>query len=178
VISALMTLAGFALDGMTRDAAWRFMSFGRRIERLQWLCTVLKQALAGGRDADLNWLLELTDSSITYRSRYMTRPEWLPVLDLLVRDEANPRSVAFQLIGLRDYRRRVAELFGETADEQLDDAVEALAALDPGTDLLPDSPRLAALLDEWSAAGARLSEQIGLRFFSLVGEVNRQTFAT
>jgi len=178
VISALMTLAGFALDGMTRDAAWRFMSFGRRIERLQWLCTMLKQALAGGRDADLNWLLEVADSSITYRSRYMARPEWLPVLDLLVRDEANPRSVAFQLIGLRDYLRRVAELFGEPADEQLDDAVEALAALDPGADLLPDSPRLAALLDQWSAAAARLSEQIGLRFFSLVGQVSRQTFAT
>ena len=178
VISALMTLAGFALDGMTRDAAWRFMSFGRRIERLQWLCTVLKQALAGGRHADLNWLLEVADSSITYRSRYMARPEWLPVLDLLVRDEANPRSVAFQLIGLRDYLRRVAELFGEPADEQLDGAVEALAALDPGADLLPDSPRFAALLDEWSAAAARLSEQIGLRFFSLVGQVSRQTFAT
>ncbi len=178
VISALMTLAGFALDGMTRDAAWRFMSFGRRIERLQWLCTMMKQALAGGRDADLNWLLEVADSSITYRSRYMARPEWLPVLDLLVRDEANPRSVAFQLIGLRDYLRRVAELFGEPADEQLDDAVEALAALDPGADLLPDSPRLAALLDQWSAAAARLSEQIGLRFFSLVGQVSRQTFAT
>jgi uncharacterized alpha-E superfamily protein len=100
------------------------------------------------------------------------------VLDLLVRDEANPRSVAFQLIGLRDYLRRVAELFGEPADEQLDAAVEALAALDPGADLLPDSPRLAALLDEWSAAAARLSEQIGLRFFSLVGQVSRQTFAT
>ncbi len=178
VISALMTLAGFALDGMTRDAAWRFMSFGRRIERLQWLCTMMKQALAGGRDADLNWLLEVADSSITYRSRYMARPEWLPVLDLLVRDEANPRSVAFQLIGLRDYLRRVAELFGEPADEQLDAAVEALAALDPGADLLPDSPRLAPLLDEWSAAAARLSEQIGLRFFSLVGQVSRQTFAT
>lgn len=178
VISALMTLAGFALDGMTRDAAWRFMSFGRRIERLQWLCTVLKQALAGGRDADLNWLLEVADSSITYRSRYMTRPEWLPVLDLLVRDEANPRSVAFQLIGLRDYQRRVADLFGEAVDENLENAVEALAAIDPGADLAPDSPRLAALLDDWSAAGARLSEQIGLRFFSLVGEVSRQTFAT
>jgi uncharacterized circularly permuted ATP-grasp superfamily protein/uncharacterized alpha-E superfamily protein len=177
-ISALMTLAGFALDGMTRDAAWRFMSFGRRIERLQWLCAVLKQALAGGRDADLNWLLEVADSSITYRSRYMARPEWLPVLDLLVRDEANPRSVAFQLIGLRDYLRRIAELFGEPADGQLDDAVEALAAIDPGADLLPDSPRLAALLDEWSAAAARLSERIGLRFFSLVGQVSRQTFAT
>jgi len=29
------------------------------------------------------WLLELADSVVTYRSRYVSRPEWLPVLDLL-----------------------------------------------------------------------------------------------
>jgi len=177
-IAALMTLAGFALDGMTRDLAWRFMSFGRRIERLQWLCAVLKQALKGGRDADLNWLLELADSSITYRSRYMARPEWLPVLDLLVRDEANPRSIAFQLHGLHDYLRRGEELFGEVLEERLDGALEVLRAIDPATDLAQDSARLAQLLDDWSAASARLSEQLALRFFALVGEVNRQTFAT
>jgi len=37
--------------------------------------------------------------------------------------------------------------------------------------------RLAALLEDWHAASFRLSEQLGLRFFSHVGEVNRQTFA-
>jgi uncharacterized circularly permuted ATP-grasp superfamily protein/uncharacterized alpha-E superfamily protein len=178
VIAALMTLAGFALDGMTRDAAWRFLSFGRRIERLHWLCLALKHALAGGRAADLNWLLEVADSSVTYRSRYSARPEWLPVLDLLICDEANPRSVAFQLIGLRDYLRRIGEQFGDKIDGRVDFAVAALRGLDPATDLSPESPRLAKLLEEWSTTGARLSEQLGLRFFSLVGEVNRRTFAT
>ena len=47
-------------------------------------------ALRDGRDAGLSWLLELTDSSITYRSRYLSSPEWLPVLDLIVRDGGVP----------------------------------------------------------------------------------------
>jgi uncharacterized alpha-E superfamily protein len=178
VIAALMTLAGFALDGMTRDSAWRFLSFGRRIERLHWLCLALKQALAGGRDTDLNWLLDVADSGVTYRSRYSARPQWLPVLDLLICDEANPRSVVFQLIGLRDYLRRIGEQFGEKVDGRVDFAVAALRGLDPATDLSPESPRLARLLEDWSRTGARLSEQLGLRFFSLVGEVNRRTSAT
>lgn len=176
-IAALMTLAGFALDGMTRDPAWRFMSLGRRLERLQWLCAVLRQALEAGRDAELNWLLELADSSITYRSRYMTRPEWLPVLDLLVCDESNPRSIAFQLRGMRDYLGRLEDQFGALGDERLDQAVADLHAVDAAKDLAPDSPRLKELLEGWSAASARLSEQLALRFFALVGEVNRQTFA-
>jgi uncharacterized circularly permuted ATP-grasp superfamily protein/uncharacterized alpha-E superfamily protein len=176
-IAALMTLAGFALDGMTRDPAWRFMSLGRRLERLQWLCAVLGKALEGEREGDLNWLLELTDSSITYRSRYMTRPEWLPVLDLVVCDESNPRSIAFQLRGMRDYLDRLEEHFGSAGEERLDQALADLRAIDPGKDLNPDSPRLKALLEGWSATAARLSETLALRFFALVGEVNRQTFA-
>jgi uncharacterized alpha-E superfamily protein len=182
-IAAFMTLAGFALDGMTRDHGWRFLSIGRRIERLQFICSLLRQALAGPADADLAWVLELADSSITYRSRYMARPEWLPVLDLLVRDVHNPRSVVFQLKGLNDFVGRILDAFGagdagEGVAERLDAAALALEGIDPGADLRHGSAHLAALLAEWHDASALLSEQLGLRFFSHVGEVNRQTFAT
>jgi len=176
-IAAFITLSGFALDGMTRDHGWRFLSIGRRIERLQFLCGTLQQALAGPADADLSWMLELADSSVTYRSRYMARPEWLPALDLLVRDLSNPRSIAFQLKGLHDFLGRIESAYGEGIEERLDTAMMALEAIDPGADLQHGSARLAALLEEWYAASFRLSEQLGLRFFSHVGEVNRQTFA-
>ncbi len=176
-IAAFMTLAGFALDGMTRDHGWRFLSVGRRIERLQFMCGLLQQALAGPADADLGWVLELADSNVTYRSRYMARPEWLPVLDLLVRDVHNPRSVYFQLKGLNDFVGRIEEAYGDGIEERLDAAVQSLEAIDPGADLRHGSTRLAALLQEWHDASFRLSEQLGLRFFAHVGEINRQTFA-
>jgi uncharacterized alpha-E superfamily protein len=101
----------------------------------------------------------------------------LPLLDLLVRDESNPRSIAFQLNGLRDYIKRIEQAYGPFGEERLDMALAALAAIDAGTDLRPESARFAAMLDDWHAAAHRLSEQLGLRFFSHVGEVNRQTFA-
>ncbi|MGE0875900.1 MAG: circularly permuted type 2 ATP-grasp protein [Burkholderiales bacterium] len=177
-IAAFMTLAGFALDGMTRDQGWRFLSLGRRIERLDKLCAMLRHALAGPQDADLGWLLELADSGITYRSRYMARPEWLPTLDLLVRDASNPRSVAFQLKGLADFVGRIENDYGDAIREDLGAALRQVENLDPDEVLQHGSPRLLALLDAWSAAGYRLSEQLGLRFFSLVHQSNRQTFAT
>ncbi|HEV8097185.1 MAG TPA: circularly permuted type 2 ATP-grasp protein, partial [Burkholderiales bacterium] len=177
-IGQFTTLSGYALDGMTRDPAWRFLSIGRRVERLQSLCAILQQALAGPPETDLTWLLRLTDSIITYRARYSTRPEWLPVLDLLVRDEANPRSIAFQVLGLRDFVRRLIELFGEFGDERFEGPFADLQRIDPATDLQPGSEKLAGLLEQWHAASGRLAEQIGLRFFSHVGESSRQTFAT
>ena len=80
---------------------------------------------------DLGWLLRLADSIITYRSRYLSRPEWLPVLDLLVRDGANPRSIAFQVNGLADYTQRLTDLFGAFGDESFGDALAGLAAHRP-----------------------------------------------
>jgi uncharacterized circularly permuted ATP-grasp superfamily protein/uncharacterized alpha-E superfamily protein len=177
-IAGFTALSGYALDGMTRDPGWRFLSIGRRLERLQTLAVTLQQALTGPPDADLTWLLRLADSIITYRARYSTRPQWLPVLDLLVRDEANPRSIAFQVRGLHDYVGRLTEMFGEIGDEKLEAAVAGLAALDPATDLRAGSERLGLLLDECYGAAYRLGEQLGHRFFSHVGESSRQTFAT
>ena len=178
VIVSLMTLSGFALDGMTRDHGWRFLSMGRRIERLQWMCVALTQALSAPRDSDLGWLLELADSTLTYRARYVGQPDWLPVLDLLVRDETNPRSIAFQLYGLHDYLQRIAAAVGYAGDERLEEAVAGLHSLDPASDLQYGSERLLQLLDDWFGAAYRLSGQLGLRFFVHAGEVNRQTFAT
>jgi len=177
-IATFTTLSGYALDGMTRDPGWRFLSIGRRLERLQGLCTTLKHTVAGPAEMDLTWLLRLADSIITYRARYMARPEWLPVLDLLIRDEANPRSVAFQVHGLRDYAQRLVDLFGDFGDEHFHGALKGLLQIDPAVDLQPGSERLLFRLDEWQAAAYRHGEQLSLRFFSHVGEASTQTFAT
>ena len=106
-ITSMMTLSGFVLDGMTRGIGWRFVSIGRRIERLSTMCSALQVAIDEGRTHELDWLLDLADSSVTYRSRYLAAPEWLPVLDMVVRDEANPRSIAFQAKGLADFIARL-----------------------------------------------------------------------
>ena len=164
-VLAMMTLSGFALDGMTRDQGWRFLSVGRRIERMQFMSRVLRHALAEGGDTP-DWLLELADSTITYRSRYMTRPQWLPVLDLLVADETNPRSIAYQALGLTDYLARMTAHFGPVESSSLSAGVADLLALRAETDFGSRSPRLLAVLDALGAATCSLSEQLGLRFFS------------
>lgn len=177
VVTVTTTLSGFALDGMVRDAGWRFLSIGRRIERAQWLCDTLREGIAGPEDSELNWLLDLSDSIVTYRTRYRARPEWMPVLDLLIRDVANPRSLAFQMKGLVDAAVRLGEVFGELDHAALAEAAASIDAIDPVRDLVPGSERLDALLAQWSGATALFSEQLSLRFFSHVGEEGRQTAA-
>ena len=166
---SLMTLAGFSLDGMTRDMGWRFLSIGRRIERLQFMCSVIRQALTMPADSNLEWLLELGDSIITYRARYVARPEWLPALDLLLLDESNPRAVVFQLDGLVGYLHRVAAVHGDCGQELMEPLLSQLRCLDPGRDLRPGSETLLTLMRTLPSASAQLSERLGARFFSYAG---------
>lgn len=164
--AALMTLAGFAFDGMTRDLGWRFMSIGRRLERLQFQSVVLQRALAMNGSGNLEWLLELSDSIITYRARYRAQPEWLPVLDLLLLDETNPRSIVFQLNGILGTLGKIEQTHGPCGSHMLAPLKTELLALDPDTDLKHGNPLLGGLLDRIGRSSAALSEQISVQFFS------------
>ena len=100
-IRALNAFSGTEAENMTRNFAWRLLEIGRRIERA-WHLSELTRELIDARaapesDGSLRLLLELGDSFMTYRSRYLMTPMVAPVLDLLLLDESNPRSVAFQL---------------------------------------------------------------------------------
>ena len=178
IVNGMVTLSGFALDGMTRDAGWRFLSIGRRIERLRALCAAISTAVREGRSAGLDWLLEFCDSTITYRSRYMSTPEWLPVLDLVIRDETNPRSIAFQTRGLASALARIDVALGAAGAGAglLPEGIGDLGALDSPTGLQPDAA-LADGLDALADGAALLSDRLSLRFFAHADDRNRVTFA-
>ena len=139
-ITSMMTLSGFVLDGMTRGIGWRFVSIGRRIERLATMCSALQVAIDEGRTHELDWLLELADSSVTYRSRYLAAPEWLPVLDMVMRDEANPRSLAFQAKGLAEFIAKLEASHGRVRERRAGAGARRAARAAPG-DLAPESER-------------------------------------
>ena len=116
---AIMTLSAFSglvMESMTRGDGWRFLDIGRRLERAVQMIEMLRHGLSPrSRDegGELQTLLEIADSSLTYRSRYLTSMQADLVLDLLLLDEANPRSAAFQLARLREH---VEELPDRSAD--------------------------------------------------------------
>ena len=101
----LAAFAGMEMENMTRGHGWRFLDIGRRIERAGNMGSLVKAALAvqaSGLDT-LEPLLEIADSVMTYRRRYFSQPQWPPTLDLLLADETNPRSLAFQVMALDDH---------------------------------------------------------------------------
>ena len=95
----LNAFSGLAMESMTRGLGWRFMDMGRRVERAINQTNLIRLGLpqvCNQTRSSLEALLEVSDSIMTYRARYRTTFQLAPVLDLLLVDESNPKSLAFQ----------------------------------------------------------------------------------
>ena len=103
-LQAFAALSGLAQEDMNRLAGWRFFDMGRRIERGINTCRFTRSFAAedASRD-DLDLLLDLADSQITYRARYLEGLALTPVRDLVMLDPFNPRSTAFQIAALQEH---------------------------------------------------------------------------
>ncbi|MDG9881329.1 circularly permuted type 2 ATP-grasp protein [Pseudomonas sp. GD04058] len=182
LILSMAALSGFAMDDMTRDEGWRFLLTGRRIERLHALSSSLAGFLRGPAPSDqagLEWLLELANSSITYRSRYLAVAQLVPALDLLLLDEQNPHGVLFQLRSLL----RSLERLRSPAEAELGELAERLkhfdlrsleASLFGEASLTAVLEGLAAMLERIAAGAEAAAERLALRHFAHV-DVRQQT---
>ena len=105
-LMGLAAFHGLARENMTRAQAWRFLDMGLRIERAIYIGTLLDATLRSP-DAEnpslLEAVLEVVDSSITFRSRYTLLPSVPAVFDLVLLDDKNPRSVLFQIMQLAQH---------------------------------------------------------------------------
>jgi uncharacterized circularly permuted ATP-grasp superfamily protein/uncharacterized alpha-E superfamily protein len=106
LIIDLLAFSGLVAESMTRTLGWRFLDIGRRLERSLHTIMLVRNLLLPLEDREapvLDAVLEVTDCSITYRVRYLNNLQLSAVLDLLITDETNPRSVASQLVLLCDH---------------------------------------------------------------------------
>ncbi len=123
----ISSLSGLAQENMTQLAGWRFLELGRRIERAILTGRLVRSfAGPGAPDGGLELLLELADSQITYRQRYVMVAARAPVMDLILLDPNNPRSVAFQLDRIETH---LSALPGRSATGRLSPVQQIVASI-------------------------------------------------
>ncbi len=99
IVIGMAAFAGLLAENPSRGQGWRFLEIGRRIERGLQMIDLLRVGVASAPfpdDAYLEVLLHVADSATSYRSRYLTATRTRFILEFLLCDEQNPRSVAFQ----------------------------------------------------------------------------------
>ena len=102
----LSALDGLIGESMTRTPAWRFLELGRRLERSLHVVSLVQSIAAAPLPEEgraLEAMLEVADSIMTYRSRYLAAVNRAAALDMLLTDETNPRSLAYQLATIDDH---------------------------------------------------------------------------
>ena len=177
VVLTLSAFSGLLMENTTRGFGWRFLEIGRRMERAHQTSELLRSSLSGAAaelEPCLQVLLEIADSSITYRSRYATVLHTELVLQLLMADESNPRSVGFQLATLLHQISRLQENDeGSQNSTERGLAVKAITAVrssqmadlsrrDPGGNF----PVLEEIAGQLNMTLWKLSDALTARYFS------------
>ena len=121
--SALAAITGAQTDRMTRDDGWQLLSIGRHVERLGFLASALDLAVDVGAFDNLDdnvdaadensshftALLALFDSNITFQAQYQQSRELAPLIELLLQDNDNPRSLSWVSRTLRGRLSKLAD---------------------------------------------------------------------
>ena len=181
VSRALSAITGAQHDRMWRDDGWRLLSAGRQIERLTYLSEALSRGFytnAVHDAAGFGVVLDLFDSTISFHARYQRSRAIAALIEHVVLNFENPRSLGWVVQTLNG---RLARLH-EREPGPLEDLSQRLQP--PGADELirlcqsdhiGDFVHLQTLLQQFMKAGAQLSTDISLRHFTHTGEVRRST---
>ena len=165
----MAAITGAQTDHMTRDDGWRLLSIGRHIERLGFLASSLIRSFQSGAvhtGGGFEALVALFDSTITFHAQYQQSRDLAALLDLLVLDRDNPRSLAWVAQTLRG---RLAKLAGSAPDQL---CALSLRVPDPAawnlTQLCedPDFFALTDLLLQCTGAAFEVSNEISTTYFT------------
>ncbi|MDE2419177.1 MAG: circularly permuted type 2 ATP-grasp protein [Burkholderiales bacterium] len=175
----LAAITGAQTDRMTRDDGWRLLSIGRHVERLNFLAASLHRGFesrAVESEGGFEAMLALFDSTITFRAHYQQSRDIVALIDLLVLDRDNPRSLAWVAHTLRG---RLAKLSGSppgelcTLSHKVPDPdtwdLQTLCACE-GDAVFP--PALQVLLDGLMEAAYLVSDEISITYFTHSGDTN------
>ena len=178
----MAALTGAQTDRMTRDDGWRLLSIGRHIERLDFLAHALASAVSAGalqEQAGFDAVLALFDSTISFHAQYQQSRTVAALLELVLTNADNPRSLAWVAHTLRARLARMGGL-AEGGTEALAAKVPTLARADLRAlcqDGMHTTPELLALLQDCRNTARATSDSLNTLFFAHSGESSQSVGA-
>lgn len=181
----MAAMTGAQTDRMMRDDGWRLLSIGRHLERLGFLAGALNNGFATGAvhdEAGFDAVVALFDSTITFRAQYQLRHDVPALLDLLVLDSDNPRSLSWVATTLRARLAKLERhtqdadaplLHGTRADSALFDPADVTLGGLCAQDAEGRHAALLGFLDQCVQGAWQLSERLGARYFTHSGDARQ-----
>jgi len=175
VLASMLALSGLASENMVRDPGWYFMDLGRRLERAQQVTALLRATLTKSHSSAVDSLvvesvLAASESGVTYRRRYRSRIQIATMLELLLLDAGNPRSLAYQVAAARVDLRALPDSSGTSRPQRrLEDLEGTLRRTRPEelaeVDSAGQRPELLILLDGLYEALRGIADAVAAQHF-------------
>jgi uncharacterized circularly permuted ATP-grasp superfamily protein/uncharacterized alpha-E superfamily protein len=108
LITSIVAFIGLNRESISREQGWIMLDLGRKIEQSLLLITMLKTMLVTRYPEEVEFNLQQSilmnnESLVNYRYKYRVPIQTLLVLDLLLFDPNNPRSLTYQVEKLKGY---------------------------------------------------------------------------
>jgi len=111
-ITSMVAFIGLNRESMAREKGWLMLDTGRKIEQSLMLINMLKTMLVIKYDDQVEYNLQesvllINECLVNYRYKYRAPIQLSLILDLLLLDPTNPRSLVHQLDRLKAYMSRL-----------------------------------------------------------------------
>ena len=191
LITSMVAFIGLNRESISREQGWIMLDAGRKIEQSLSLVNMLRITLTYRHDEQVAYdlqesVLVSNESLVNYRYKYRA-PIQLPlVLDLMLLDPNNPRSLIYQLERLKTYLAGLPRIQAGNAlsehERLIWEAYTLLKLSDKDQLSLPDSsdavyPHLEGLLSKIHALLSAIPDIISKTYFKHA-QTQTQLFAT
>ncbi|MFI5155653.1 MAG: circularly permuted type 2 ATP-grasp protein [Chitinophagales bacterium] len=168
LITSMVAFIGLNRESISREQGWLMLELGRKIEQSLLVITMLKNTMVGKFDEQVEYNLQQSvlmsnESLVNYRYQYRKPIQPILVLDLLVFDPNNPRSVRYQIDRLKPYLRDLPKNHGDASVREYETLIREADELLRKTDkyrLVDSTGNEYGYLDEFLQA-----------IFSLLGKI-------
>ncbi|TIP28933.1 MAG: hypothetical protein E5X67_09055 [Mesorhizobium sp.] len=163
ILRKLAGFSGLLHENMYRFTGWRFLEIGRRLERgIQIARTLARLTGAAAPEGALDMMLEIGDSVMTHRRQFPVQAGRRTVIDLLVLDPLNPRSILFQLERLK---AEIAMLPAVGGEGHMSQAAKEILQLNTAIAIKEPADMTAQALDDLASEIGGLYNSLAKAYF-------------
>jgi uncharacterized circularly permuted ATP-grasp superfamily protein/uncharacterized alpha-E superfamily protein len=135
VITSMMAFISLNRESISREQGWTLLDTGRKIEQGLLLTSMLQITLIQKQDDNIEYILRETvlksnENIVNYRFKYKAHLQLPLLLDLMLLDSSNPKSLIYQMERLKAYMNQLPKIHQNNfLSEHQRLALEALTTL-------------------------------------------------
>jgi uncharacterized circularly permuted ATP-grasp superfamily protein/uncharacterized alpha-E superfamily protein len=190
VITSMMAFISLNRESISREQGWTLLDTGRKIEQGLLLSTMLRSTLILKQEDNIEYILRETvlksnENIVNYRYKYRAHLQLPLLLDLMLLDSSNPKSLIYQMERLKAYMNQLPKINQNNfLSEHQRLALEALTTLqladkdylselDPSTNTYT---HLEDFLNKISGILSTISETVSKTYFKHAQEEQQQLY--